>query len=113
MEEPEFLLTFVIGTLPSGGSSFPGPDFPDGTKKGLMAEWLGVGLQNLLQRFESASDLRKSRSRNTQFRLRLFYCTRSFRNSLEFVVIKTLIHFLLENDESEEGPVKLLLLETH
>ncbi len=24
-----------------------------------MAEWLGRGLQNLLQRFESASDLRK------------------------------------------------------
>ena len=25
---------------------------------GLMAEWLGRGLQNLVQRFESASDLR-------------------------------------------------------
>ncbi len=25
--------------------------------KGRMAEWLGRGLQNLLQRFESASDL--------------------------------------------------------
>ena len=24
---------------------------------GLMAEWLGKGLQNLIQRFESASDL--------------------------------------------------------
>ena len=24
---------------------------------GLMAEWLGKGLQNLVQRFESASDL--------------------------------------------------------
>jgi hypothetical protein len=26
-------------------------------KEGRMAEWLGTGLQNLLQRFESASDL--------------------------------------------------------
>ena len=26
-------------------------------KQGLMAEWLGKGLQNLVQRFESASDL--------------------------------------------------------
>ncbi|MEY3678599.1 MAG: hypothetical protein RI924_740 [Bacteroidota bacterium] len=25
-----------------------------------MAEWLGRGLQNLLQRFESASDLKKN-----------------------------------------------------
>lgn len=28
-----------------------------GTCLGLMAEWLGKGLQNLVQRFESASDL--------------------------------------------------------
>ncbi len=28
--------------------------------KGRMAEWLGRGLQNLLQRFESASDLVKN-----------------------------------------------------
>ena len=27
---------------------------------GLMAEWLGKGLQNLVQRFESASDLTKT-----------------------------------------------------
>ena len=27
-----------------------------------MAEWLGRGLQNLVQRFESASDLQKSRA---------------------------------------------------
>ena len=27
---------------------------------GLMAEWLGRGLQNLVQRFESASDLTKA-----------------------------------------------------
>ena len=27
---------------------------------GLMAEWLGKGLQNLVQRFESASDLIKT-----------------------------------------------------
>ena len=26
---------------------------------GLMAEWLGKGLQNLIQRFESASDLKE------------------------------------------------------
>ncbi len=26
---------------------------------GLMAEWLGKGLQNLVQRFESASDLKE------------------------------------------------------
>lgn len=32
--------------------------FSDRTKVfGLMAEWLGKGLQNLVQRFESASDL--------------------------------------------------------
>ena len=29
-------------------------------KNGLMAEWLGKGLQNLVQRFESASDLTKT-----------------------------------------------------
>lgn len=29
-------------------------------EKGRMAEWLGRGLQNLLQRFESASDLVKN-----------------------------------------------------
>lgn len=29
-------------------------------KNGLMAEWLGKGLQNLVQRFESASDLTKA-----------------------------------------------------
>ena len=29
-------------------------------KNGLMAEWLGRGLQNLVQRFESASDLTKT-----------------------------------------------------
>ena len=28
---------------------------------GLMAEWLGTALQKLLQRFESASDLKKVR----------------------------------------------------
>ncbi len=31
-----------------------------GTCFGLMAEWLGKGLQNLVQRFESASDLTKT-----------------------------------------------------
>lgn len=31
-------------------------------KNGLMAEWLGKGLQNLVQRFESASDLKKRAS---------------------------------------------------
>ena len=32
--------------------------FRDGVyENGLMAEWLGKGLQNLVQRFESASDL--------------------------------------------------------
>ena len=30
---------------------------PSNGIKGRMAEWLGRGLQNLLQRFESASDL--------------------------------------------------------
>ena len=29
---------------------------------GLMAEWLGRGLQNLVQRFESASDLSATRN---------------------------------------------------
>lgn len=28
-------------------------------QKGIVAEWLGTGLQNLLQRFESARYLRK------------------------------------------------------
>ena len=32
-------------------------------KNGLMAEWLGRGLQNLVQRFESASDLQNSDKR--------------------------------------------------
>lgn len=31
-------------------------------RNGLMAEWLGKGLQNLVQRFESASDLTKTAS---------------------------------------------------
>ena len=44
------------------------PDFADSEKtvifvvpkkNGPMAEWLGRGLQNLVQRFESASDLRE------------------------------------------------------
>src|SRR5690625_20566 len=38
--------------------------------KGPMAEWLGRGLQNLLQRFESAWDLNKKTS---QKRLRFSY----------------------------------------
>lgn len=29
------------------------------TEQGLMAEWLGTALQKLLQRFESASDLKE------------------------------------------------------
>lgn len=33
------------------------PRREDGEDFGLMAEWLGKGLQNLVQRFESASDL--------------------------------------------------------
>ena len=33
---------------------------PDPGNQGLMAEWLGKGLQNLVQRFESASDLTKT-----------------------------------------------------
>ncbi len=32
-----------------------------GYNVGLMAEWLGTALQKLLQRFESASDLKKVR----------------------------------------------------
>ena len=35
------------------------------SKNGLMAEWLGRGLQNLVQRFESASDLEKIPFRQT------------------------------------------------
>ena len=38
---------------------------------GLMAEWLGRGLQNLVQRFESASDLEKN-AEQTTFLSRLF-----------------------------------------
>ena len=44
-------------------SIFANPNAQDSaygwTKIGLMAEWLGKGLQNLVQRFESASDLQK------------------------------------------------------
>ena len=36
-------------------------------KNGLMAEWLGRGLQNLVQRFESASDLTASLRRGAFF----------------------------------------------
>ena len=41
---------------------------------GRVAEWLGRGLQNLLQRFESALDLNKKASANTDafFDLRQF-----------------------------------------
>ena len=34
-------------------------DWETDRRNGLMAEWLGRGLQNLVQRFESASDLTK------------------------------------------------------
>jgi hypothetical protein len=37
-----------------------------------MAEWLGRGLQNLLQRFESASDLRV----NTLYKIKIMGVTR-------------------------------------
>ena len=33
------------------------------TKQGLVAEWLGRGLQNLVQRFESARDLQINQKR--------------------------------------------------
>ena len=36
---------------------FRGDSVPPRGYFGLMAEWLGKGLQNLVQRFESASDL--------------------------------------------------------
>ena len=35
--------------------------YKKGYNAGLMAEWLGTALQKLLQRFESASDLKKVR----------------------------------------------------
>ncbi len=34
------------------------------TKQGLLAEWLGTGLQNRLRRFESARDLEMGKSSN-------------------------------------------------
>ena len=42
-------------------------------KIGLMAEWLGRGLQNLVQRFESASDLQKDALQYTVTHLFIFY----------------------------------------
>jgi cellulose biosynthesis protein BcsQ len=41
-------------------------------KIGRVAEWLGRGLQNLLQRFESASDLRV----NTLYKIKIMGVTR-------------------------------------
>ena len=40
-----------------------------------MAEWLGRGLQNLVQRFESASDLREKHYLGSAF----FVCARSVK----------------------------------
>lgn len=37
------------------------PIFASLQRKGLVAEWLGRALQKLVQRFESARDLRKNR----------------------------------------------------
>ncbi len=37
----------------------------DAKSKGAVAEWLGRGLQNLLQRFESAQHLNKKRPRDS------------------------------------------------
>ena len=55
------------------------------SNNGLMAEWLGRGLQNLVQRFESASDL-KSPFYTTVWRGFLFFTpkfTPKMRHSLD------------------------------
>ena len=43
-------------------------------KNGLMAEWLGRGLQNLVQRFESASDLQEFFDKRLMKISRFFVC---------------------------------------
>ena len=54
-----------------------------------MAEWLGRGLQNLVQRFESASDLTKTALEITLtlfffwFVIHLQYCRRKTLRSIE------------------------------
>lgn len=54
------------------------------TQNGLLAEWLGIGLQNRLQRFESARDLNK----NILSKRRMFFY------SVQFVHIKTEFLFI-------------------
>ena len=49
---------------------------PPSEAQGIVAEWLGSALQKLLQRFESARYLKKSR----QFNLRDFYFERNAEN---------------------------------
>ena len=44
---------------------------------GLMAEWLGKGLQNLVQRFESASDLTETVKKPAEDISRGFFNTSS------------------------------------
>ena len=58
---------FALPMRPELGVSVFRAGFRDWPRKGayagnngLMAEWLGKGLQNLVQRFESASDLTKT-----------------------------------------------------
>jgi hypothetical protein len=54
-----FKVTFVIKLIIS--------TFAFRFEKGRVAEWLGRGLQNLVQRFESARDLNKSISKGDTF----------------------------------------------
>ena len=49
----------------------------DALSKGHVAEWLGRGLQNLVQRFESARDLRKPQQ-NIPVSLRFFFVPISY-----------------------------------
>lgn len=55
---------------------------------GLMAEWLGSGLQNLLQRFESASDLQKKIAINLVNCDFSFYLYRLFEAETVFAILQ-------------------------
>ena len=48
-------------------------DLQTNLKNGLLAEWLGSGLQNRVRRFESARDLKKSLYKRNFYKGFLFF----------------------------------------
>ena len=48
---------------------------------GLMAEWLGKGLQNLVQRFESASDLTETALQKAATRFPFYFVRYLYGNN--------------------------------